>query len=166
MEHEYDSVNKIYQIVKLICIGLIILTGILITNKSVFNSLFQSIGYIPTVSIFIIHIISNLILLSSIVFITVFKLYIHEPILSLEYHNPKDVLKHWIIPVLILSTGITGIIIWTPFRWIIPSVILNLGGNFIFLAKNVHLWQMYLVIISLMTYLLLKLAHNGWQIRK
>lgn len=166
MELGYNSVIKIYRIVKLISIGLIILTGILIANKSVFDSLVQSITYIPTVSIFIIHIISNLILLSSVIFITVLKLYIREPILSLEYRNPKNILKHWIIPVLILSTGITGIIIWTPFRWIIPSVLLNLGGNFIFLAKNVHLWQMYLIIISLTGYIILKIVHNGWRIRK
>lgn len=166
MELGYDSVNKVYRIVKLISIGFIILTGILIANKSFLDSSLQNIGYIPTVSIFIIHIISNLILLSSVIFITVFKLYIREPILSLGYRNPKDILKHWIIPVLILSTGITGIIIWTPFRWIIPSVILNLGGNFIYLAKNIHLWQMYLVIISLMVYILLKIFQNGWKIRK
>lgn len=166
MEHEYDVIDKIYHSVKLISITLIILTGFMIANRIIFEPLYQVIGFVPTVTIFIIHIISDLILLSSVIFMTAFKLYIHKPIFSFEYRNPTDFLKHWIIPILILSTGITGIIIWTPFRWILPNSIFNLLGDFIYLAKNIHLIQMYLIVISLTAYLLLKLAHKGWRIRK
>ncbi len=166
MKYEYDLIDKIYHVVKLISIILIILSGFIIANRVIFEPLYQIIGFVPTVTIFIIHIISDLILLSSIIFITVFKFYMHKPIFSFGYHKPTDLFMHWIIPFLILSTGITGIIIWTPFRWILPSSMFNIIGDFIYLAKNLHLWQMYLIVISLTAYLLLKLFYNGWQIRK
>jgi thiosulfate reductase cytochrome b subunit len=153
MSQRYASVDVAYRIVKFISLGLVVLTGLIMAGRESLQPLNETVGSLPTVVLFAAHIVAVLTLLSSIIFITVFNLFTHRPALSLGQRTLSSLLIKWFIPVLVLITGVTGLVIYEPFRWVIPFWLLNLGWNFIFTAKTFHLLLAYVVTLFLIIYL-------------
>lgn len=157
LESYYNKVEKSYRLAKLVSFMLILVTGLIIEFRNV-EPFFLFIANIPTVIFFIIHIFAAFSLITSVLFITVFNLYTRRPIIRIEYSNYKNVLFHFIMPFTTLITGITGLIVYAPFRWLIPFWIFNLGWDFIFQLKNLHLILTYVVIITIISYLIIYLV--------
>jgi thiosulfate reductase cytochrome b subunit len=149
-------VEKAYSLVKFISLGLIVLTGLMIAGRETLQTLNGAIGNLPTVTIFAAHIISVLTLISSVVFITVFNLFTRRPVIFLGNLTPSSILMRWVIPTLTLITGLAGLVIYEPFRWVVPFWLLNLGWDVIFAAKEIHLWLAYAVTLLLATYLVIR----------
>ncbi len=156
----YASVDAAYRFVKFISLGLLIFTGLIMAGRESLQPLSETMGYLPTVALFAAHIVAVLTLLSSILFITVFNLFAHRPVISLGQRTFSALLIKWIIPVLVLVTGLTGLVIYEPFRWIIPFWLFNLGWEFIFAAKDAHLLLAYVVTFLLSIYYLVYLAFS------
>lgn len=160
MLQRYASVDAAYRFVKFISLGLVVLTGLVMAGRESLQPLNETVGILPTVVLFAAHIVAVLTLLSSIMFITVFNLFTHRPVISLGPRTHSALLIKWIIPALVLVTGVTGLVIYEPFRWVIPFWLFNLGWGFIFATKNAHLLLAYVVTLFLVIYLVVYLAFN------
>ncbi len=157
----YNTLCKGYNLVKFISLGFIILSGLIMAYRTMLNPIFDVMGYIPTVTLFIAHIMSSLTLISSVIFITVFNLYNRRPIFHFANINFVDIIQRWFMPILVLAAGLTGLVIYEPFRWIIPFWAFNLGWDFIYSSKTAHLWLTFLVIATLSISIILRLVYNG-----
>jgi len=159
--HSHKSIERVYAIVKFISLGFIILSGIMITNKESIDSIGLATGvHLSTVLIFIVHIIAVITLLSSIIFINIFNLYTNKRIIIFGKRSLDTVLLRVVLPAIILVAGLTGLIIYEPFRWVIPFWAFNLGWDFIFTSKNIHLWLAYLSLLVIAVYLVLIVTHR------
>ncbi|MCL4437060.1 MAG: hypothetical protein M1503_06520 [Thaumarchaeota archaeon] len=158
MFQRYASVDAAYRFVKFISLVLVVLTGLVMAGRESLQPLNETVGVLPTVVLFEAHIVAVLTLLSSIVFITIFNLFTHRPVISMGPRTSSALLIKWVIPALVLVTGITGLIIYEPFRWAIPFWLFNLGWSFIFAAKNAHLLLAYGVTLFLVIYLVVYLV--------
>ncbi len=160
MLQRYASVDAAYRFVKFISLILVILTGLVMAGRESLQPLNETVGVLPTVVLFAAHIVAVLTLLSSIVFITVFNLFTHRPVISLGPRTASALLIKWVIPALVLVTGLTGLVIYEPFRWVIPFWLFNLDWTFIFTAKDAHLLLAYVVTLFLAIYLIVSLVFN------
>jgi hypothetical protein len=157
LESYFNRIDTVYKLAKFISLALIITTGLVIEFRSI-EPFFSLIGDIPTVSFFTIHIFAAFSLISSVLFITVFNLFNRRQLIKIRFSNVKNVLFHFIIPFTTLITGIVGLVVWEPFRWLIPFWAFNLGWDFIFQFKIIHLYSTYLVIISIILFFIIYLV--------
>jgi len=128
----------------------------MIANKESQDSIGLAVGvYMSTVLIFIVHILSVITLLSSIIFINIFNLYTNKRIIIFYKRSLESIMLRIALPAIILVAGLTGLIIYEPFRWVIPFWAFNLGWDFIFTSKNIHLWLAYLSLVVIVVYLVI-----------
>lgn len=159
--YRYASIDRVYRLVKFISLGLILSTGLMIAGGETLEPIYRRAGYIPTVTIFKAHIVGALTLISSIIFVTVFNRYTHRPPSAPTGRTaPLTSFTRWGLTASVLFTGVTGLIVWEPFRWIVPFWFFNLGWDFIFSAKNVHLWSAYIALFFLLAYPVVRRASS------
>ena len=128
----------------------------MIANKESQDSIGLAVGvYMSTVLIFIVHILSVITLLSSIIFINIFNLYTNKRIIIFYKRSLESIMLRIALPAIILVAGLTGLIIYEPFRWVIPFWAFNLGWDFIFTSKIIHLWLAYLSLVVIVVYLVI-----------
>ena len=133
----------------------------MIANKESLDSIGLAVGvYMSTVLIFIVHILSVITLLSSIIFINIFNLYTNKRIIIFYKRSLESIMLRIALPAIILVAGLTGLIIYEPFRWVIPFWAFNLGWDFIFTSKNIHLWLAYLSLVVIVVYLVLNFTQR------